>query len=48
MRGLITHRDVIGNARLIWREFGLRCLFRCLAALLSRKRTTFLALIHSR
>ncbi|MBX7115306.1 MAG: hypothetical protein K1X64_13335 [Myxococcaceae bacterium] len=44
MRGVITGIDVVMNCRLIWREFGLRCLLRCLVASLEmgRKTTTFL------
>ncbi len=43
MRGVITTTDVLCNVGLIWREFGSRCLWRCLrAALLSSRKTTFL------
>jgi hypothetical protein len=43
MRGVITRTDVLCNLGLIWREFGARCLWRCLrAALLSSQKTTFL------
>ncbi len=42
MRGIITARDVFRNLPLIWREFGIRCLFRCVGALLSSQPTTFL------
>jgi hypothetical protein len=42
MRGLITHREVLANFGLIWREFGLRCVARCLMAIVTRRRTTFL------
>jgi hypothetical protein len=42
MRGTITERDVFRNLLLIWREFGIRCLFRCVRALLSSRSTTFL------
>jgi hypothetical protein len=45
MRGVITGREVMRNARLIRREFGLRCLARCLWVLLTRKRATFLDVI---
>jgi len=44
MRGVITDREVLANARLIWSEFGTRCLFRCLSAMLRGERTTFLDL----
>ncbi len=47
MRGVITKRDVIENLGLIWREFGPRCLIRCLSAVLTGRSTTFLELsIH--
>lgn len=45
MIGVITGRDVVVNFRLIWREFGFRCLLRCLwvaARGLKGPRTTFL------
>jgi hypothetical protein len=42
MRGVITSRDVISNAGLICREFGVGCVFRCIAAVLARRKTTFL------
>jgi hypothetical protein len=42
MRGIITQRDVVRNLPLIWREFGVLCLLRCLGALLSSRHTTFL------
>jgi hypothetical protein len=44
MRGVITKRDVIENLGLIWREFGPRCLIRCLSAVLTGRSTTFLEL----
>jgi hypothetical protein len=44
MRGVITKRDIIENFGLIWREFGLRCLARCLSAMLRGRSTTFLEL----
>ena len=42
MRGVITASDVVANCGLIWREFGLRCLLRCLGACLAGRQTTFL------
>ena len=42
MRGIITGRDVVHNVGIIYREFGARCLVRCLWALAIGKRTTFL------
>lgn len=32
MQGVITGRDVLKNSVLILKEFGPRCLFRCLLA----------------
>jgi hypothetical protein len=40
--GVITTRDVLKNLPLIWREFGPVCAFKCLKAVMSRERTTFL------
>ena len=45
MRGIITGRDVLQNVGIIYREFGARCLVRCLWVLAIRKRTTFLDVI---
>lgn len=42
MQGFITSRDVVRHLPLIWREFGTRCVVRCLFAVISRQRTTFL------
>lgn len=42
MVGVITSRDVVKNARLIYREFGLRCLVRCLWVATVGARSTFL------
>jgi hypothetical protein len=42
MVGVITGRDVVLNCRLIYREFGLRCLVRCLWVASSGQRSTFL------
>lgn len=42
MRGVITHREVVRNLGLIAREFGWRCLFRCLYACAVGRQTTFL------
>jgi hypothetical protein len=45
MRGIITGSDVVQNIGIIYREFGPRCLVRCLWVLAIRKRTTFLDVI---
>ena len=45
MHGVITGRDVMQNVGIIYREFGVRCLARCLWVLAIGKRTTFLELI---
>jgi hypothetical protein len=42
MRGLITGREVIRHTPTIVRHFGPRCYLRCMLALLSRRKTTFL------
>ena len=42
MRGVITIRDVVLNLGVVLREFGPRCVFRCLFASLRRQKTTFL------
>jgi hypothetical protein len=42
MRGVITGREVLENAGLIYREFGMSCLVRCLWVLLRGRSTTFL------
>ena len=43
MKGMITTRHLILNARVIIAEFGVACYFRCLkAALLHRGDATFL------
>ena len=45
MRGVITGRDVMQNVGIIYREFGPRCLVRCLWVLAIGKRTTFLDVV---
>lgn len=42
MQGTITGWDVVRHPVLILRGFGPRCYVRCLLAVLSRRRTTFL------
>jgi hypothetical protein len=44
MRGVITGREVAHHAGLIRREFGVRCLLRCLWALATGRPITFLEL----
>ena len=45
--GVITTKHVLLNAFLILRSYGIRTWFSCMGALLSRRPTTFLALIWS-
>ncbi len=42
MVGVITGRDVVLNCRLIYKEFGFRCLVRCLWVASVGTRSTFL------
>jgi hypothetical protein len=42
MHGVITTWDVVRHPVLILHGFGARCYLRCLRAVLSRQRTTFL------
>ena len=42
MDGVIRGRDVLANARLIFNEFGLRCLVSCFRVCLVGPRTPFL------
>ena len=42
MRGVITTKDVAENLWLIYREFGLLCVARCVAAMVKGEQTTFL------
>jgi hypothetical protein len=46
MRGLITGRDVVLHAFTIIRLWGLPTYVRCLRATLSRRSTTFLAVVQ--
>jgi hypothetical protein len=48
MRGLITRREVAFHAFTIIRLWGLPTYARCLRAALSRRPTTFLAVVHAR
>ncbi len=45
MDGVIRGRDVLTNFRLIWREFGFRCLVRCVRACVMGPKTTFLQIV---
>ncbi len=47
MRGSITGRDVVLHAFTIIRPWGLPMYLRCLRATLSRRPTTFLAVVHA-
>lgn len=48
MLGVITGREVLSNVVLIYREFGALCLARCLWALASGRRCTFLQVAFAR
>lgn len=48
MTGVITSVHVFRHGWAIVREFGVRCYLRCLLAVLTRRRTTFLHLLHKR
>ena len=48
MLGVITGRDVLRNAALIQREFGLGCLVRCFWACSFGAPTTFLSVAFNR
>jgi hypothetical protein len=48
MRGVINNRHVVRHLGLIYREFGTRCLFRCLWVIATRRRTTFLDVVSQR
>jgi hypothetical protein len=45
IQGLITSKDVLWRAGTIVRSFGVRRYLRCICALLSGRRTTFLELM---
>jgi len=46
MRGVITDRDVVRHLGLILREFGTRCVFRCLWAIATGRSITFLEVVN--
>jgi hypothetical protein len=45
MRGVITRKEVLANAMLIIRLWGLRAYVRCLRAALSSRPSTFLEVV---
>jgi hypothetical protein len=45
MQGCITGRDVLRHAYLICRLWGPGCYVRCLRAVVTRRRCTFLSLV---
>ena len=47
VQGLITSKDILWHTTTIVRAYGLRRYLRCVGAVLSRRRTTFLALVSS-
>ena len=48
MRGVITHRDVLQNLALVWREFGTACVMRWVISWVTRRPTTFLNVAYGR
>jgi hypothetical protein len=48
IQGLITSKHVLWHAGTIVRSYGVRRYLRCVGALLSGRRTTFLELIWAR
>lgn len=47
MEGCITGRDVLLESMTIVRLWGPRCYLRCLGAVLSRRRCTFLEVLYA-
>jgi hypothetical protein len=47
MKGCITGKDVICESLTILRLWGPRCYLRCLGAVISRRRCTFLEVLFS-
>jgi hypothetical protein len=45
MQGVITGRHVVRHFALIWREYGRATAWRCLKAVVLRRRTTFLDVV---
>ncbi len=48
MQGVITLRDVAAHAVVIAREFGGKCLLRCLVVACTGRKTTFLEVAFRR
>jgi hypothetical protein len=48
MRGFIKSKDVVAHLWLVCRYFGPRCAWRCAAAIVTRRRTTFLNIAFDR
>lgn len=48
MQGCITARDVLRHPYMICRLWGPSCYLRCLKALVTRERCTFLGLVHEK
>jgi hypothetical protein len=46
MDGLIGTREALQHLPLIWREFGTGCALRCLRAVFTFQKTTFLSMIE--
>jgi hypothetical protein len=45
MQGCITSRDVLRHSVTIWRLFGAGCYLRCLHAVVTHRRCTFLEIV---
>jgi hypothetical protein len=48
MKGVVTGKDVFRHLWLVCRYFGPRCAWRCAAAVITRRRTTFLNIAFDR
>ena len=48
MKGVITSRDVLLHPMTICAAFGAACYLRCLKAVISRRRCTFLEVVTGR
>ena len=47
MQGCITTIDVLRHPVAIWRLFGAACFLRCVHAVVTRRRCTFLELVSA-